>query len=143
MSELILIEILAVPAKPSRGRHHPRAVKRKMSNFPTKARAAPAPRQVFRCAAHIRVVAPTARARWARWPRQSSKVPAQRRPTKVPRPSRHGPPWLEHVRAWQASGLSRTASCERHGLNPRAFHRWVAFSRHILRRNACSQPSDA
>src|SRR3954453_22015537 len=47
MTELILIEIAAAPAERSRGRHNPRVVKRKMSNFPTKsrsaARAAPAP----------------------------------------------------------------------------------------------------
>ena len=41
MRELILVEILAVPAERSRGRHNPRVVKRKMSSFPTKARAAP------------------------------------------------------------------------------------------------------
>jgi hypothetical protein len=37
MHELILIEIIAVPAERSRGRHNPRVVKRKMSSFPTKA----------------------------------------------------------------------------------------------------------
>ena len=44
MLELILIEITAVPAERSRGRHNPRVVKRKMSGFPTKARASPPPR---------------------------------------------------------------------------------------------------
>ena len=58
MVELILIEIVAVPAARSRGRHHPRVVKRKMSGYRTKARAAPAPGRVFRYAEHIRVVAP-------------------------------------------------------------------------------------
>ena len=58
MVELILIEIVAVPAERSRGRHNPRAVKRKMSGFPTKARAAPAPRPVYSYGDHIRVVAP-------------------------------------------------------------------------------------
>jgi hypothetical protein len=130
MGELILIEILAVPAEPSRGRHHPRVVKRKMSNFPTKARAAPAPRQVFRYAAHIRVVAPI------------TPAPAPRRPAQVPRPC-CSPPWLEQVCAWQASGLSRSAYCERHRLNPRAFHRWVALSRQILRRKAHARAADA
>ena len=43
MVELILIEITALPAERSRGRHNPRVVKRKMSSFPTKSRAAPAP----------------------------------------------------------------------------------------------------
>jgi hypothetical protein len=39
MHEMILIEIIGTPAEHSRGRHNPRVVKRKMSNFPTKARA--------------------------------------------------------------------------------------------------------
>ena len=62
MRELILLEILAVPAERSRGRHNPRVVKRKMSGFPTKARAAPSPRRVFRYAEHVRVVPPAAAA---------------------------------------------------------------------------------
>ena len=36
MEEAILIEIALLPADRSRGRHNPRAVKRKMSNFPLK-----------------------------------------------------------------------------------------------------------
>jgi hypothetical protein len=58
MRELILVEIVAVPAERSRGRHNPRVVKRKMSGFPTKARAAPAPRQLFRYEARVRIIAP-------------------------------------------------------------------------------------
>jgi hypothetical protein len=58
MVELILIEIVAVPAERSRGRHNPRVVKRKMSGFKTKARAAPASGRVFRYEDHVRVVAP-------------------------------------------------------------------------------------
>jgi hypothetical protein len=58
MRELILVEILAVPAERSRGRHNPRVVKRKMSSFPTKARAAPPSGRVSRYEGHIRVVAP-------------------------------------------------------------------------------------
>jgi hypothetical protein len=58
MVELILIEITAVPAERSRGKHHPRVVKRKMSSFPTKSRAAPAARHRFRYDEHIRIVAP-------------------------------------------------------------------------------------
>ena len=58
MVELVLIEITTVPAERSRGRHNPRVVKRKMSSFPTKSRAAPAPRHVFRYGEHIRIVAP-------------------------------------------------------------------------------------
>ena len=58
MHELILIEIMAVPAERSRGRHNPRAVKRKMSSFPTKARAAPPSGKVFHYEEHIRIVTP-------------------------------------------------------------------------------------
>ena len=36
MRRLVLIEILAVPAEQSRGRHNPRVVKRKMSKFAKK-----------------------------------------------------------------------------------------------------------
>ena len=39
MEEAILIEITLKPADRSRGRHNPRAVKRKMSHFPTRSRA--------------------------------------------------------------------------------------------------------
>ncbi len=56
MHELILIEIIAVPAERSRGRHNPRVVKRKMSNFPTKARAAPGPRRRCHYPDHIALV---------------------------------------------------------------------------------------
>ncbi len=59
MQEPILVEIIALPAEQSRGRHNPRVVKRKMSNFPTKARAAPGPRQVICYRDHIRIVAPS------------------------------------------------------------------------------------
>ena len=38
MTECVLIELIALPAEQSRGRHNPRVVKRKMSGFPTKAR---------------------------------------------------------------------------------------------------------
>ena len=58
MTELILIEIVAVPAE--RSRHNPRVVKRKMSNFPTKSRSA-TPVQRFRYDEHIVIVAPPER----------------------------------------------------------------------------------
>jgi hypothetical protein len=137
MHELILIEIIAVPAERSRGRHNPRVVKRKMSSFPTKARAAPPSGQVFRYENHIRVVAPPgppadqaptraappeARPERCR-PRKGSAAPTNDRPS-----------WLEQVRSWRASGLSRAAFCKRHGLNPRTFHHWVARSRQSFRK---------
>lgn len=52
----VLVEIVAVPAERSRGRHNPRVVKRKMSKFPTRARAAPGPRRHFRYPEHIVIV---------------------------------------------------------------------------------------
>lgn len=136
MHELILIELLAVPAERSRGRHNPRAVKRKMSGFKTKARAAPAPGEVFHYAEHICVVAPPGS--------PADRAPPPTAPTKKRRrrrQPRHAsaptgrPAWLEHVRAWRASGLARAAYCERHGLNPPAFHHWVARSRPTFRKS--------
>ena len=60
MTDFILLEIIAVPAERSRGRRNPRVVKRKMSNFPTKARAAPAAsaRSRPRYVQHIQIIAP-------------------------------------------------------------------------------------
>ncbi len=58
MVELILIEIMAVPAERSRGKHRPRAVKRKMSNFHLRSRdhplhqAAPNVVQIVRASAN-------------------------------------------------------------------------------------------
>ncbi|HET6521229.1 MAG TPA: hypothetical protein VFG47_15615 [Geminicoccaceae bacterium] len=136
MHELILIEILAVPAERSRGRHNPRVVKRKMSRFPTRARAAPPPGRVFRYAEHIRVVAPAgAPADQAPPPTATArKRPKRRQPRKAAAPPVR-PSWLEHVRAWRASGVARATYCERHGLNPRAFHQWVARARPTFRRS--------
>jgi hypothetical protein len=96
MVDVVLSEILAVPAARSRGRHNPRAVKRKMSNFPTKSRAVPdpLPSQRIHYEDHIRIVAPV--------------VP--------PDPAEIG---RQQIQPWQASGLPRTEYCERHGLPPR------------------------
>jgi hypothetical protein len=58
MVDLILLEIVSVPAERSRGRHNPRAVKRKMSNFPTKSRAAPSSTQRIHYDDHIRLLVP-------------------------------------------------------------------------------------
>lgn len=59
MIEAVLTEILARPADRSRGRHEPRAVKRKMSRFPTRSRAQPIPRSAQRLnyANHISIKA--------------------------------------------------------------------------------------
>ena len=57
MEQAILLEILVRPADQSRGRHNPRAVKRKMSHFPTKSRAQPLlpPKQRLIYAEHISI----------------------------------------------------------------------------------------
>ena len=136
MHELILIEIIAMPAERSRGRHNPRVVKRKMSNFPTRARAAPRSGQVFRYEAHLRIVAPLgAPADQVLAPIAAPKKrPQSDQARKASVPAGQHPHWLEHARSWRASGLSRAAFCERYGLNPSTFHRWVARSRQSFRR---------
>ena len=143
MRELILVEILAVPAERSRGRHNPRVVKRKMSSFPTKARAAPPSGQVFRYEHHIRVVAPPGPpAGQASIPAAPPEVrPKRCRPRKASAARTDDrPSWLEQVRSWRASGLSRAAFCERHGLSLRTFHHWVARSRQTFRKPAPRPP---
>jgi hypothetical protein len=127
MLELILIEITAVPAERSRGRHNPRVVKRKMSGFPTKARASPPPRQVFRYAEHVRIVAPAAGSeRRSTPPIPTPAVPPTKRARRTPTQAHRRPAWLEHVRSWRASGLSCIAYCDRHDLDLRTFHHWLA-----------------
>ncbi len=145
MVELILIEITALPAERSRGRHNPRVVKRKMSSFPTKSRAAPASQQVFRYDEHIRIVAPAGLPPPNIPP--SATPPIDTTPTEKPRrrsrhiraPANRCPAWLEHVRAWRRSGLPRATYCEHHHLNPRTFHHWVARARPSRRPKARSQ----
>ena len=89
MTELILIEIAAVPAERSRGRHNPRVVKRKMSNFPTKSRSAAraAPSQRLRYDEHIVIVAPPEPAPPAMAGRQRA-VPTPRQVDRSPTPAR-------------------------------------------------------
>ena len=137
MMALLLLESIAVPAGQSRGRHHPRVVKRKMSNFPTKARAAPA--SSARHAQHLQMVAPTV----AKTPppaagpsaraRASAKRAPRGRPKAAPDACRESF-GLDHVRAWRASNLTRTAYCEYQHLNPRNFNTWVARLRGRIRR---------
>ena len=153
MRELILIEIIALPAERSRGRHNPRVVKRKMSNFPTKARAAPGPppcRRNFPTKAraapgpppcrrfqyrdHIRIVAPATAGT-----DPAVAAPKHRRACEA-RADRHAF-WLEHVRAWQASRLSRADYAQRHGLELRSLHRWIARLRHIFRQRGKADAS--
>ena len=143
MMALLLVEITALPAEPSRGRHNPRVVKRKMSNFPTKARAARAaccaPRPALRSAHPDRR---SRRAGDAPSCRQTVPLRAAERDARTARQPKAAPDtcrqsfWLEHVRAWRASNLTRTAYCERHHLDPRNFDAWVARLRHRFRRTA-------
>ena len=140
MVELILIEILAVPAERSRGKHRPREVKRKMSSFPTKSRAAPVPRQVFHYGEQIRIVAPEDPTVPSVLPPITSPIEKTRqRSGNISAPANRCPAWLEHVRSWRRSGLSRAIYCDRHHLDPRAFHHWVARARTNFRPKARAQ----
>ncbi|WP_162820591.1 IS66 family insertion sequence element accessory protein TnpA [Microvirga calopogonii] len=127
MHEMILIEIIDTPAEHRRGRHNPRVVKRKMSNFPTKARAGPpltAP--IVRSSALIRIVAPMVEDTVllsTALPQTASRPPGQA----CGRPS-----WHQHVRDWHASRLTRTAYCQSHDLEMYRFNQWVARLRRRL-----------
>ena len=136
MTDFILLEIIAVPAERSRGRRNPRVVKRKMSNFPTKARAAPAAsaRSRPRYVQHIQIIAPAVPAELspAAQAKVSTKPAPRRRPKAAPDRCRRIF-WLEQVKAWRSSDLSRTVYCDRHRLEPRAFAAWVARLRHKFR----------
>jgi hypothetical protein len=96
--DLVLVELIAMPAERSRGRHNPRVVKRKMSNFPTKAPAAPGspPCRRFHYGDHVRIVAPAVAEI-----EPAVAAPNRRRACQA-RADRHAL-WLAHVRAWQAS----------------------------------------
>ena len=135
MHELILLEIIAVPAERSRGRHNPRVVKRKMSGFPTKARAAPGPppRRRFRYRDHVQIVAPAMAAA-----NPAVAAPGRRQACQA-RAARHAF-WLEHVRAWRPSGLTRADYALREGLSLRSLNQWIARLRHIFR---CRAKADA
>ena len=129
MTEVILIEIVAVPAERSRGRHNPRVVKRKMSNFPTKSRSA-TPVQRFRYDEHIVIVAPPEPIVSAT-PDHQQAAPTTRQ-TEPGQTSRQTF-WQTQVQAWRASGLPRAAYCQQQNLSPRAFNAAVARLRQILR----------
>ena len=133
MQQTVLIEILAVPAEQSRGRHNPRAVKRKMSSFPTKGRAAPGARQPLHYPDHIRIVAPKEPD-----PAQTA-APSSPPPLRPPAAGRHAF-WRDHVRAWRDSGLRRAAYAEVHGLEPRTLNHWIARLRQIFRQRSAATP---
>jgi hypothetical protein len=132
MQQVVLIEILAVPAEQSRGRHNPRAVKRKMSSFPTKARAVPGPRQALHYPDHIRIVAPAA----------TDPVRTNAPPHQPAASGRHAF-WRNHVRAWRDSGLKRAAYAQAHGLEPRTFNHWIARLRQMFRQPCAAAPTHA
>ena len=133
MQQMVLIEILAVPAEQSRGRHNPRAVKRKMSSFPTKGRAAPGARQPLHYPDHIRIVVPEEPD-----PAQTA-APSSLSPLPPPAAGRHAF-WGDHVRAWRDSGLRRAAYAEVHGLEPRTLNHWIARLRQMFRRRPAATP---
>src|SRR5688500_746292 len=127
MTEVILIEIVAVPAERSRGRHNPRVVKRKMSNFPSRSAT---PVQRFRYDEHIVIVAPPERtAPTTADHQQAAPTTRQTEPVQTSRQTF----WQTQVQAWRASGLPRAAYCQQQNLSPRAFNAAVARLRQILR----------
>ena len=139
MTELILIEIVAVPAERSRGRHNPRVVKRKMSNFPTKSRSA-TPVQRFRYDEHIVIVAPPERtAPTTADHQQEAPTTRQTEPVQTSRQTF----WQTQVQAWRASGLPRAAYCQQQNLSPRAFNAAVARLRQSLRPDPKSAANSA
>jgi hypothetical protein len=133
MVKWIVIEILAEPAESSRGRHNPRAVKRKMSNFPTKSRstARAAPSRSLRYDEHIVIVAPPEPIAPTTMVGRQRAVPATRQT--APAQASRQTFWQAQVQAWRASGLPRAAYCQQQDLSPRAFNAAVARLRQTFR----------
>jgi hypothetical protein len=125
MLALVFVEILSVPAGRSRGRHNPRVVKRKMSNFPTRSRATPVACGRLHYQDHVRIVPPAVPE-----PDPAAAAPSRDRP----KPIKPGRLHLRHVRDWNTSGMSRADYCRHHRLDPRAFNQWVASARNQLRK---------
>lgn len=133
MLAVILVEIRAVPAEQSRGRHNPRAVKRKMSNFPTRSRAAASDQQRWRYADHIRILPPVGPPPPLPTPSTAEPTSATAPPKAMTPPPAAAPDHRHHVMAWRASGRSRAAYCRQHGLNENTFNHWVARLRPCVR----------
>ena len=136
MVGIVLGEIRAVLADRNRGRHNPRAVKRKMSNFPTRSRAAPAGKSRFRYEDHIQIMEPTvpeppmpACKALSPEPVASPPVPHQQAKGAAPNADHR-----RHVEAWRVSGRSRSDYCRDHDLDETTFHHWVARLRKTFRR---------
>ena len=137
MLAVVLIEIRSVPAERSRGRHNPRVVKRKMSGFPTRSRAAPACGDRFRYDEHIKVLPPAVPEAVNRAPEAPEPPPATPTSSAPDFPVAESPPIPDcqhHVRAWRVSGLARADYCRQQGLNLPTFNQWVARHRHLFRR---------
>jgi hypothetical protein len=137
MLAVVLVEIRSVPAERSRGRHNPRVVKRKMSGFPTRSRAAPACGGRFCYDEHIKVLPPAVPQVVDRVPEAPEPSPDTAASSAPNFPVAESPPIPDrqhHVRAWRVSGLSRADYCRQRGLNLRTFNQWVACQRHLFRR---------
>lgn len=136
MLAVILVEIRAVPADQSRERHNPRVVKRKMSNFPTRSRAAPVGTSRFRYEDHIQIMAPAVSepltpAGDVPTSEPVAALPELRQQAERPDPNAN---YRHHVKAWRASGRSRSDYCRDHDLDETTFHQWVARLRMTFRR---------
>ena len=140
MLTVVLVEIRSVSAE--RSRHNPRVVKRKMSGFPTRSRAAPACGGRF-CYngfcynEHIKVLPPAVPQVVDRVPEAPEPSPDTAASSAPNFPVAESPPIpnrQHHVRAWRVSGLSRADYCRQRGLNLRTFNQWVACQRHLFRR---------
>jgi hypothetical protein len=141
MLAVVLVEIRSVPAERSRGRHNPRVVKRKMSGFPTRSRAAPACGDRFCYNEHIKVLPPAvpeAVEPASETSEPPPATPASATPDLSTAESPTVPDRQHHVRAWHVSGLSRIDYCRQRGLNLRTFNQWVARQRHQFRRKVRS-----
>jgi hypothetical protein len=128
MTDLVLIDILAVPAERSRGRHNPRVVKRKMSNFPTKSRSAASATPCLRYDERIVIVAPPEPIASTTTGRKRA-APTASQPAQTSRQTF----WRAQVQAWRTSGLPRAVFCQQHNLSPRAFNAAVARLRQTFR----------
>ena len=129
MLACILLEILDQPAEQSRGRHNPRVVKRKMSNFTTSERAAPAPKGKLLYQEHIRVVAPPPMPS-PQPPPSPPPLPLQEKKTPAkPKAADEQSFWWDHVRQWKAGRLSRRQYCLDNKLDLRTFNAWAARMR--------------
>lgn len=100
MLAAVLAAIRALPAERSRGRHNPRVVKRKMSNVPTRSRAAASERRRWCDEDHIHILPPAGQQ--PLFPTTPEPASAAGPPTitvhqHAATPERH------HVKAWRAS----------------------------------------